>query len=255
MRRHFLFHFLAVFTVTAASLFVLTDSAAAAEPRQNGRSEAVQFARGATATAITGELKGEQYVDYLVQGGANQTLAVTLKPGNAQNYFNIIPPGATEAMFIGSTSGNQSRRVLPADGTYTIRVYLMRAAARRNETSSYALNIALEGRALAPIPAAKDAIIRGTPFHASANIACMQPGSAQPARCDAYIIRRGFDGTGTVEVSGTGGFKRNILLVKMQPMASDSREPLSFVRKGDIISVGVGNDERVDIPEALVTGG
>lgn len=255
MHRHLLFHFIAPITVTVASLFVLTDAAAAAESPRNGRSEPVQFARGATTTAISGELKGEQYVDYRVQGGANQTLVVTLKPGNAQNYFNIIAPGANEAMFIGSTSGSQFRRVLPADGAYTIRVHLMRTAARRNETSSYVLNIALEGKALAPVSAAKDAVIRGTPFHASANVACNRNDASQLLRCEAYVIRRGYDGTGTVEVSWPGGLKRNILFVRMQPLASDSRETMTFSRTGDLTTVNVGNDGRVDIPDALIAGG
>lgn len=229
---------------------------AAATATPGNRVETVQFAKGANTVAISGDLKGDQYVDYRVRGGANQTLAVTLKASNLQNYFNINPPGSADtAMFIGSTSGNQFKRILPTDGDFVVRVYLMRAAARRNESSSYTLNITLDGKALPPTSSAKDAVIRGTPFHASANTGCARPSSPQVRRCDVYVIRRGFDGTATVEVQWPDGVKRNILFVKMQPVTTDSRDTMTYTRTGDVTVVNVGNDERVDIPDALITGG
>lgn len=229
--------------------------AVAAEKPPAGRVEKVPFPDGATIAAIKGELKGDQYVDYQVRGGANQTLTVSLKPGNPQNYFNVNPPGTEISMFVGSMSGNQFKRVLAADGIYTIRVYLMRAAARRNESSRYVLSIALDGKALAPTPAAQDAVIRGTPFHASASTACARPGNPPASRCDAFVIRRGFDGTGTIEVIWPDGLKRSILFVKGRPLASDSRDTMTFARKADLTVVFIGSDERVEIPDALVTGG
>jgi hypothetical protein len=44
-------------------------------------------------------------------------------------------------MFIGSTSGNQFEGILPANGDYKIRVYLMRSAARRGEAADYRLEM------------------------------------------------------------------------------------------------------------------
>jgi hypothetical protein len=41
-------------------------------------------------------------------------------------------------LFLGTT-------LLPADGVYTIRVYLMRNAARRNETANYTLEVRIAG--------------------------------------------------------------------------------------------------------------
>lgn len=229
--------------------------AAATAPAGN-RVETVQFTKGATTVAISGELKGDQYVDYRLRGGANQTLAVTLKASNPQNYFNILPPGSADAaMFIGSTSGNQFKRILPTDGEFVVRVYLMRAAARRNESSRYTLNIALDGKALPPTSSAKDAVIRGTPFHASANTACAKPSNPQVRHCDVYVIRRGYDGTATVEVQWPDGSKRSILFVKLQPVATDSRDPMTYTRSGEITAVNVGKDERVDIHDVLLTGG
>ena len=144
----------------------------AAEVDPDRRVETVQFAQGETSVLINAVLQGRNYVDYQVRGGANQTLGVSLKSKHSMNYFNVNPPGSEMSMFVGSLSGNQFKRLLPADGVYTIRVYLMRAAARRSETARYTLTVSLQGKALKPVLPSKDALIRGTPFHASASIAC-----------------------------------------------------------------------------------
>lgn len=224
-------------------------------PDPDRRVETVTFAKGGNSNTLSGTIRGREYVDFEVAAGAGQRLAVTLKRGNAMNYFNIIAPGAGEALFIGSTSGRQARRMLVTDGVYTVRLYLMRAAARRNEHSDYELQIALDGKALPPLPASRDALVPGTPYHASASITCLREGSTTPLRCDANVIRRGYGGTGTVEVVWPGGSRRNILFVKLQAVASDSREPLTHVRQGDITVVNLGGEERVEIPDALVAGG
>ncbi|MGB8148688.1 MAG: hypothetical protein WCF00_09925, partial [Azonexus sp.] len=152
----------------------LTGAATSADPDR--RSEAVHFAKGATSTVIKGQVKGYHYVDYQIRAGAGQSLSVELKTSNASSYFNILPPGSGDvAMFVGSTSGNRFSGILPADGDYAIRVYLMRNAARRNDLARYALTLDVSGQALAAKPAAEDALIPGTPFHASAKVVCTVP--------------------------------------------------------------------------------
>jgi hypothetical protein len=224
------------------------------------RQERVQFAKGATSAVIKGRLKGDSDVDYLVRAGAGQTLAVTLKGANASNYFNVLPPGSGDvAMFVGSSSGNSFTGVLPADGDYAVRVYLMRSAARRNEAGDYTLTVAVTGVPLAPTPASKDALLPGTPFHASGKIACLpyieQFRGKKPQQCEAFVIRRGFDGTGTVEIPQENSVPRRILFLKGKPVASDSPDPLTFTRQGDVTTVKLGADEWYAIPDALVTGG
>jgi hypothetical protein len=195
-----------------------------------------------------------------VRAGAGQTLAVTLKGANASNYFNVLPPGSKDVgMFVGSTSGNSFAGVLPADGDYTVRVCLMRSAARRNEASDYTLTISVTGAALAPTPASRDALLPGTPFHASGKIACLpyieQFRGKKPQQCEAFVIRRGFDGTATVEIPQENSVPRRILFVKGKPVASDSSDPLTFTRQGDVTTVKLGGDESYEIPDALVGGG
>jgi type II secretory pathway pseudopilin PulG len=109
---------------------------------QNGqRTERVQFARGTASKAITGAIKGDAGVRYLVGARAGQKLTVTLKTSNASSYFNVTAPGADAAVFIGSSGGNRFTFTIPSSGDYAIDVYLMRNAARRGETAKYTLTV------------------------------------------------------------------------------------------------------------------
>jgi hypothetical protein len=96
-------------------------------------------------TVLNGTLKGDESIDYLVSAQAGQILSVDVASSNPGLYFNILPQGSAEALFIGSTSGNVADIPLPETGTYAIRVYLMRSAARRDEAAQYALGIGLAG--------------------------------------------------------------------------------------------------------------
>ena len=219
----------------------------------------VQFAKGSTSAVIKGQLKGYSDVDYLVRAGAGQTITVSLKRSNLSNYFNVLPPGSKDvAMYVGQT-GEDFKGLLPTDGDYTIRVYLVRAAARRNESSNYTLTVSVTGKPLAPIPASKDAIIPGTPFHARAPITCVpyieKFRDKKQQQCEAFVIRRGFDGTATVEIPQENSVPRRILFVKGKPVASDSPYPITFSRKDDITIVTFDTDERYEIFDALIFGG
>jgi len=223
------------------------------------RTERVQFKKGATSAVIKGRLEGYSDVDYLVRAGAGQTITVSLQRSNLSNYFNVLPPGSKDvAMYVGQT-GEDFKGVLPTDGDYTIRVYLVRAAARRNESSNYTLTITVTGKALVPVPASKDAVIPGTPFHASAKITCVpyieKFREKKPQECETFVIRRGFDGTATVEIPQANSVMRRILFVKGKPVASDSPYPVIFSRKDDLTIVTFDTDERYEIPDALVFGG
>lgn len=109
------------------------------------RTERMQFAKGASAKAIKGSVKGYDGVNYVVGLRAGQTLKVDMKTSNASSYFNVTAPGADSAMFIGSTSGGSFKGVVPKTGDYTIHVYLMRNAARRGETANYTLTVGATG--------------------------------------------------------------------------------------------------------------
>jgi len=103
----------------------------------------VRFAHGASSTAIKGSVRGHASVNYMVRARAGQTMTVRLTTSNSSNYFNVTAPGADAALFIGSSAGNRFSATIRSTGTYMLRVYLMRNAARRNERAHYTLNIAV----------------------------------------------------------------------------------------------------------------
>lgn len=106
----------------------------------------VAFPRGATSTVVSATLKGDQIRDYVVRASAGQTMKVTMS-GSSILFFNVLPPGSNdEAIFTGSVEGNSFAGTLSQSGPYKIRVYQMRASARRGETGSFKMNIAVTGK-------------------------------------------------------------------------------------------------------------
>lgn len=107
----------------------------------------VQFDRGTSGTTISNSIRGQQIVDYVLGVSAGQQMSVQMSTSNASNYFNITAPGASAAMFNGSIDGNSTSIAIPSSGDYVIRVYLMRNAARRDESARYTLQIRVGGNA------------------------------------------------------------------------------------------------------------
>jgi hypothetical protein len=124
-----------------ATALTLAPALAAAEVEF--REERIQLEEGAPATELLGAIQGDQIVDYRIEGRAGQVLSASFEPNNPSAYFNVLLPDSDTAIFIGSTSGNRFEGALPSDGSYTLRVYLMRNAARRNEAADYSLDVSL----------------------------------------------------------------------------------------------------------------
>lgn len=132
--------------VMAAGLCVTGGTASA----QEIRTEQVRFGAGQSGTTIRGAITGRETVSYVVGAEAGQTMAVALDPSNGATYFNIYAPGSgpgDAAMAIGQNLPDLNRfeGVLPLSGEYTVNVYMMRSAARRNERSDYTLDISVKG--------------------------------------------------------------------------------------------------------------
>src|SRR5512139_3922174 len=111
------------------------------------RKEPVHFETGESSATIKGTIKGDETVDYVLGAQKGQSMVVTLEASNRFAYFNVLPPGSEEALFVGSASGNRYEDTLPASGEYTVRLYLMRNAARRDETATYTLSLGIVGAA------------------------------------------------------------------------------------------------------------
>ena len=215
----------------------------------------VQFAKGKSSMVIRDRIVGRQYIDYKLQASAGQRLTADLKGTIGANYFNLLPPGSVDiGMFNGALGDNRFSGLLPDDGVYTLRVYLMRSAARRNEASNFTLSVGLTGTSLKPVSAKTDAVLPDTRYHANTTTPC-EPAYSKVRQCEAFVVRRSFDGTATVELRWDADHKRRILFVKGEPKAADTSQPMVFSRNERGWTVKFGDDERFDIPEPLVFGG
>lgn len=127
--------------VAGLSVFLAFIASAAA----GDRFETVHFAAGAHSATIKGSIKGYDGVNYLLGANAGQMIQVLFSPDNGSCYFNFFEPGAASALFIGSTSGNEFSVRLGRSGNQRVQVYLMRNAARRNETCRYSVTVEITG--------------------------------------------------------------------------------------------------------------
>ncbi|WP_323844729.1 hypothetical protein [Microbulbifer magnicolonia] len=117
------------------------------------RTEDIQFERGASSAIVRGALSGYDTANYRLRAMAGQQMRAMLETDNASNYFNIYAPGkgpGQEAMFIGSIKGKRFSGSLPADGVYTVQVFLMRSAARRDESANYTLHVEIDPKSATP---------------------------------------------------------------------------------------------------------
>lgn len=236
-------------------LLLLATHAWSAAPDNDRRVLPIKFAKGQSATTLKGRIAGQRYIDYTLQAGAGQSLSVSLESANRSLYFNLLPPGSKDvAMARGEMRDNRFSGVLPDDGKYTVRVFLVRAAARRGSTADYSLKVGVDGTALKPIPAARDALVKGTRFHATATTACA-PAYSQVRECAAGVVRRGVDGTATVELRWGDKGVRRILFVKGEAKAADAEAAMKSTRNERGWLVEFDGGERFDIAEPLVYGG
>jgi hypothetical protein len=219
------------------------------------RKERVQFKKGASTATIKGSIKGYETVDYLLGAKAGQTMQVALQTNNGANYFNVLPPGSDAAIAIGSNLGNKWTGTLPVDGEYTVRVYLMRSAARRNEAASYTLTVGITGSPKASDfgkAPASDAKVKGTPYHATGPLPCTM-GNDKPVQCEFGVIR-GKPGNAEVHITPPGGLKR-VLIFMGDKVTTNPGEKIKAVKQGYDWVIEVNDYEHYTIPEAVVQGG
>lgn len=117
--------------------------AEASVPGHADTSTTVRFRAGGDSANYSGRISGDGTARYFIDARAGQEMRVALRADNGATYFNVLPAGSQQAIFIGSTEGNRFNGRLPGTGRYVIEVYLMRAAARRNEASNFTVDIAI----------------------------------------------------------------------------------------------------------------
>ena len=80
----------------ALSLVLLSPLPALA---QASKTQRVQFKPGATSATITGTIKGDQDIDYVVGAKQGQSMNVSMATKHGSTYFNILAPGVMEDHF------------------------------------------------------------------------------------------------------------------------------------------------------------
>ena len=219
------------------------------------RQETVHFQQGKDSTVLKGRLKGYETVDYRLSARAGQTLEVTLKTGNRSNYFNVLQPGEESALFIGSTSGDHFSGALPKNGDYSLRVYLMRNAARRNEVANYSLAVKVTGT---PAESPADANLGPTHYDASGNIRCSAGEPTLDTKCAFRVIRNLQQQSAEIwiaklERNKTSRFR--VLNYAGKKFTTTNGAALSWQRKEDNWQLAVDGREFYFIPDALIHGG
>lgn len=215
----------------------------------------VVFAKGASSATMKGSIKGAQDRSYIVSARAGQIMTIDFKPTNASAYFNIMAPGSNgEAMFIGSSAGNRFSGPLTVSGPHTILVYLMRNAARRNETANYTLTVSVKNAVAAAPKPSRDALVAGTNYNATAEIPCISSAGAAKTRCKAGVMRMA-GGESTVDIKTADGGQRYIYFKNGRPSSSDANAPMRVTRQGDVNIIRIGSVEVYEIPDAFVVGG
>ena len=102
----------------------------------------IQFDSGASSKTVESSITGYETVDYMLNVKEGQLMNISMATQHGATYFNIMEPGEEyEAIFNGSIKGNQFEDAAAKSGDYTIRVYMMRSAARRGETAEYRLEM------------------------------------------------------------------------------------------------------------------
>ncbi len=226
------------------------------------RTETIHFAKGRSEATVSDRIQGYAAVDYVLRASAGQSMRVSLQSDNTAAYFNVLPPGSADvAMFVGSISGNQFSGTLPESGDYTVRVYMMRNAARRNETADYTLTVDITGAATGAAAATShggDANVPGTDFNATGILACARV-AGQPKGSCRFGVKREAGGNGTITVFWPDGGSRVIVYENGTPMSYDQSEAdsgarMTVGREGDLFMIRIG-EQRFEFSEAVITGG
>ena len=229
------------------------------------RVEDVHFHQGTSSAVITGSITGYNAVDYHLGAEAGQQMHVLLTSSNSANYFNVLPPGSQdEAIFVGQINGNEWSGRLEESGVYTVRVYLMRSAARRNETARYSLDFSVIGEGDGSDPVAAGPWPRDT--DASGMLPCTPSGSsfdrsAFSMSCDMRVKRNPYGATiwtmkpgdrRDPESMSTSDLR--VLYFESDAFSTDDASEVKWDQVDDTWIVNVGDGERYFIPEAALYG-
>lgn len=93
----------------------------------------VSFKTGATGGDYSNTVAGNGSVDYYITAKAGQRMSAKLTSANSSLYFLVTKSGGTESIADDARDATEWSGDLPDNGTYVVRVYLFRNAARTNK--------------------------------------------------------------------------------------------------------------------------
>src|SRR5262252_1860964 len=133
-------HLLNAGSVLLAVLWLTLVQAGASTATQK-QPQRIRFERGKSSATVPGHIAGFDAQDYVLDARAGQQMDIRLKASNPETYFVLysINGKATDMNETDHYSLETSE-----SGDYVIRVFMMRAAARRKGASSdFALTISI----------------------------------------------------------------------------------------------------------------
>lgn len=111
--------------------------------------EEIKFKPGSTSGSVKGSVEGYDRKDFSIRARKGQKMTVKLKSASTSIYFNIADSKDGFAAEMGTDPIPMDVKdwtgVLPKDGEYFIRVYLVRAAARRGAKADFTLDVSITG--------------------------------------------------------------------------------------------------------------
>ena len=102
----------------------------------------VRFAKGASSATVSGQVKGYDYIDYIIGAKAGQTMSVRLTGSSVAEFVIRLPDGQNLGM--DATGVREWSGELPMSGDYSIRVLMSRVHARRGTTARFSLRISVD---------------------------------------------------------------------------------------------------------------
>jgi xanthosine utilization system XapX-like protein len=211
----------------------------------------VNFRPGKSSAVLVGRLVGDQAIDYVLTVKAGQKVSVTLTKAKSSAGYLVIDAGTGNGMADSNLAGTRANVVAVTDGKVKVRLFMVRAAARRGESSPFSLTISVTGKALAPVKG--DALVKGTNFHATAEAQMDHYLFKDMKTCKVGVIRRGENATGTLEFSFNGQ-KRRVLIVAGKAVSADSTEKVSSSKEGETFVIKIGASETYKVNELLLMG-
>ncbi|WP_299592066.1 PPC domain-containing protein [uncultured Microbulbifer sp.] len=221
------------------------------------RTETLQFAKGATGTSVSSNITGYNTVNYKVTAKAGQRMVVKLSTPHTATYFNVYAPGSgpgDAAIFIGSTSGERFATTLPDSGTYTIQVYMMRSAARREESADFKLRVDIDNGKSSHSGSEKSGGRIAWKYDASGNLPCSAGEPSFRRECPFQVKRA----PGAAEIRTRKPVQEHgqrVLYFANDRFSTDDGTPLNWQRQGDNWWLAAGSQEYYLIPDAVIYGG